>query len=204
LLIVDNGLDWSFHYRISNKIDELEKVESIIQNPKTDSATMQYAFQLRNSIENHKSVFDYFFSLRSSTTLKKTQTNKPPAIARAIEEESIKGGFIFILSTIIVFIVAISIFAVNAFVEKNESVTFINRLALTIISTGSFGVIAFFFSVELSKIPIINGQAGWNYLINVLAQIAFFVLIWGIVKLVLYFEKSARQKRIDKNRLGSN
>ena len=49
IIIVDNILGLSFHLRINNKIEELRKVDFIIQNPLTDTISKSYAFSLRMS-----------------------------------------------------------------------------------------------------------------------------------------------------------
>ena len=58
LFTIDNVVGFSFHYRINNKLEQIEKVNLIIQSNNADSTAKRYAYYLRSQIINRKSNRD--------------------------------------------------------------------------------------------------------------------------------------------------
>ena len=80
-------MGFSFSYRMNTKLEQLRKIDAIIQSPTADSITKKsYVVNLREDVIHRKSVRDYFFSLKSflnsskpeTTNLRNSQQNRIP------------------------------------------------------------------------------------------------------------------------------
>lgn len=66
MIFADHLFDFSYNYRTSNRINNLEKINRVINNPITDSITKSAAVGVRNEIISHQNVFSFSYSITKS------------------------------------------------------------------------------------------------------------------------------------------
>jgi hypothetical protein len=185
VILLDNLLGVSFHYRITNKMDELAKVNSIIQNPLSDSITKSNAIFLRQEILTRENVLDYLFSRNKSTAFKIAQTNKAAQIP--IPKESIKNFYIFIMSSgglIALFGVIMAFVDMIYSDEPSMILRFVNSLSF-FVSPFAIGVTLF---TILNLVPMIGRNWYANIVLNSLIQT--LVLSGIILYFIRYYQYS--------------
>lgn len=178
VILVDNALGLSFHFRINNKLEELKKVDLIIQNPLSDSITKSYANYLRYKIINRKSLIDYL-SFRQ-TSWKLNNINNPVGKPNEISS-LIKNEFSFLISTGGFFIAMGIFFLFLISLDRDESVTFTKKLGLGLIFFGVLSGIGLITSLLFRILVSINNKWGSSYLLNLGIQVLLFLIIFVIV-----------------------
>ncbi|MDP4263297.1 MAG: hypothetical protein Q8941_12285 [Bacteroidota bacterium] len=183
-ILLDNILGLSFHYRITNKISEIQQVNSIIQNPMSDSITKNYAFYLRDKIINRKSIADYLSFRELFKSSAKPKINKPSDKPNKTDS-NIKNNLIFTLTAGGFFILfGIVIFIAVLFAETEpKDMKFYERLALGIILGGGCVTIAIFLSFLLGLIPLIMKNWTYNYILNGLVQLTIISSVTYSIKI---------------------
>jgi hypothetical protein len=183
VILLDNLLGISFHYRINNKMDELEKVNALIQNPSSDSITKSNAVSLRQEILARKSIFDYLFLRNSSATLRNAKTNSPAQIPRPKES---MNYFVYVMSTGGFIILFGLTFCAIDFLYSDE-----NRLILRFATALSFFfspfVIAMFLMIALNFVPTFGHNASGNAVLNFFVQINVLACI--LVFFIRYYQR---------------
>jgi len=192
LLLVDNGLGISFHYCVTNKMEELSKVNLIIQNPLSDSTTKAYAISLRQRILTRKNWIDYFSLRQSSNIVKNAQTNEPPNSATA--KDSIKDDFWFVGSSIGFFVIASLVFLFMFIFYITEAGSLFVRLASGILYSFIFLTGAAIVFLITRNIPIIKHNWNFNYLLNLIIQCG----VMSVILLVAFLYHSQRREKISK------
>ncbi|MFN8290760.1 MAG: hypothetical protein U0U70_10915 [Chitinophagaceae bacterium] len=174
LFIIDSVFNFSFHYRTIKKIDELEKLNVII-NSAADSVTKAYALKLRDEIINKKSLRDYLGDLFEGKSKKAKYINAPP---NANNNES-PNQVLFIISSVALYVLFfMSIGIRQAFFDRQPTIW--DRIG-TIISITLFTLAVCFFFVSLFRlIPKLSANTwGYNYGLN-------FILHAGLLALILW------------------
>jgi hypothetical protein len=183
VFLLDHELGISFHYEMDNKINELEKVNSIIQNPLSDSLTEEKAITWRQEIFARKSFSDYFFSRKTSPILKNAQTNKPAQIPSA-KEAPIMSYFVFYTSSSILFIgVDIFFFILSIFYQKRGT-PLIVRLGTAVLYVGSSILVNAILVFFLLKIPMLGNDWTFNYILDFIAQ---SLIVMPALTLMIYY-----------------
>ena len=59
ILLVDNIIGFSYHYNTQRKIEEINNINSIINDSLTDKETKSNAIKLRSEIINRKNIISY-------------------------------------------------------------------------------------------------------------------------------------------------
>lgn len=185
VVFVDNVLGFSYHFRIDKKLDEIQKINTIIKDPTVDSTTKAYAIQLRADIMQKQTVIDYtlsFFRNIKWASSKKPQINKPTPIPKPIESAT-RNNFIFLLTSGgFYFLIAIIGLPVLAF-APNQKTSLPQRLATGILIAFVFSAIGVFFYWLFDFIPLLSKKTWtWNYILNSFFQIAIIVAVAIISK----------------------
>lgn len=184
VLFVDNYLGFSYHYNTDKKIEQVQKVNSIIKDTTIDSTTKAFALNLRSEIIHRRNAFDYFVSFfrgKSNISIKH-QTNIPTEIAKNKEPNisSIKNNFWFNISAGgLYYLLAILMLPILVFTDKTTSLP--QRLATGVVATLMCFAIGWFFYWLCSFIPqISNSSWTWNYIVNAVIQIVLVGLIVSV------------------------
>jgi len=176
IILIDNVLGFSYYYSTDKKIEQVQKLNSIIKDTTSDSTTKTFALHLRSEIlERENAITQSFSFLRNIkwTSSKKEHTIAAKEIVKPKEliikndfwSHLTAGGFCYLL--------AILILPVVVFTDKKTSLP--QRIATGILGAVLFFSFGWFFYWLSNFIPQISKTTWlWNYLINLAIQ---FLLI---------------------------
>jgi hypothetical protein len=188
VIVLDNVLGFSFHYRMSNKIDELTKVNLIIQNPLSDSIIRSNAVVLRQEIITRRNIFDYLFFRNSSTILNNAQTNSPAQSPSP--KESIKNVYVYLMSTGGFIVLFGLMMCTTDFFYSDES-----NMLLRLITGISYFIspfsIAVLLSFILNLVPTFGRNGSGNVVLNFSIQM---LVLAGILQFFIRYYRSRIKK----------
>jgi len=106
LIVIDIQFGFSTHVFYDNKINELQKVSSIINDPKTDSLTKSIAVDIRKNIYNRDNIYSFLFSSFSEIFSKSVHAVAPKRESTNINDnpknnaniDSIRNNLLFYIS----------------------------------------------------------------------------------------------------------
>ena len=171
VLLVDNILGFSYYFSTEKQINQIEKLNNLIKDPITDSATMMYVVELRRDIINRTNWANQASSFfrGKPRNINIAQVNNPAAIPKPIES-AIRNNFLFHISAGGIYYALAPIFLIMV-IFTNRKTSLYSRL-----STGAFSFIliwgfGFFFYSLFNLIPkLVSDTWVWNYILNVILQ----------------------------------
>lgn len=172
ILVVDNILGFSYYHSNNNKIDQLQKLNSILQDTKVDSTTKVFATNLRSEVIGRNNIFTRAFNFlwgKSSTSLNEDARTKEVADKNEFWFNLSAGGVYFLLAFI----------TIPVFLITGEKAAFIRRLATGITSAVSLFLLGLFMIWIGQLIPQISSNTWiWNYIINFFIQVFIISFLW--------------------------
>ena len=184
LLLTDNLIGFSYSYLLNNKIEEVQKLNSIISDKSSDNLTIKHAVRLRNETLLRKNVLeeinDYLSGLSFNKNLsepKKTNFSKKESY-----DISPNNFWFHVTSSGIYYFFGILMLPLMLFLDKSSSI--LQRITMSILLSAMFSGMGLFFFWICSLIPmILNNSWFLNYLIN-------FVIQGTIIFLMFKFNKT--------------
>ena len=85
IYVIDNYLDLSYNYKVSKKIEMLDRINAVIDNPKSDSVTLIYAISVRDELLQHTTWTDHLFAFHAKLDHRIANTNIPLVITKSFE-----------------------------------------------------------------------------------------------------------------------
>lgn len=191
ILLLDNTFGISFHYRVTSRLEELEKAEAILHNPLSDSIAREYASAIKDEIINRKSLIDRSYSLLDSFFLKNIQNNIAPANANT--KESIKNKFWYYSSSCgLLVLIGFILFWISIF-SKNPDGTFDSlwvRIGIgSILFVAVAGIAGGFLLFLASYLPAAPVKPIFTYIINIGLQLS------SILSFYLGVQTSKKRRR---------
>ena len=163
-LLIDNLTGFTLYYNLDRKIDELQKISAIINNPTNDSITKLYAVRLRGEVTNRKTVVE-ILSQSLADTRKKSFVNSNE-----------QNNIFFWLS---VCYITVFIFFRDSFrilIRKDRTPLF--KLAEIIVSAFLWFLLMMFVIWVFRLIPQISPNTWvWNYFLNMVIMAAFVIFL---------------------------
>lgn len=127
ILLVDNLVGFSYNYKISNKIEQVQKLNLIISDTKADDATKGSMLKLRDEVVNRKNIMEIFSEYISSFSSNKTIINKSGNNNVKVNVESRNSAF-HLTSSILFYFLAIIMIPMMFFLDRTSS--FSQRIAM--------------------------------------------------------------------------
>ena len=184
LYFLNNTLGFTYHYNISRKLEEIQKVNEILKEPDLPISIKANLLVLRDNIINHQSwvdeFWDYAQKLLTSETVSKNDVHE--TVSRNFIWQFISSSFFVLIGMI-----AIPIY----FIRKKTFKTFSGFFIILFILWALMFFYAVIVALLLSLIPIIAGRPYINYIVNIILNLAVPILIG------LYMDW--REKRKKKN-----
>lgn len=177
VLFIDNILSFSYSYRSDKKIEQVKKLNLVINDVTSDSTTKAFALDLRTETIRRKNIIDYFLSLLSSNADIKFNNMVSAQIENISEPGPIKNNFWFYISAGgIYFLLALLIIPLMFLNDKIPSI--FQRIATGISTSISFVLLGMFFIWCDSFIPLISKSTWfWNYIINLIIHSTLIILM---------------------------
>lgn len=177
VLLLDSYLGISFHYRTKNKLNEIESVNSLLQNKDLDSTSRQYILLLRDEIIYKRSAIDYFLG-RTSLNSKTLTANEP-----------IKNNAVFFISKWVIFIFLGCMLFFTLLFDKYTEASVVDRLGTALFYLLFSLSSGFIVAQLLNFIPLIGGNWFYNYLTNLLVQFVVIVAGFTLNNRLMKFER---------------
>ncbi|MFZ1528906.1 MAG: hypothetical protein WAT19_09150 [Ferruginibacter sp.] len=179
IFVVDNVLGFSYYFSNNKKIEQVQKLNSIIQDTTSDSTTKTFAKELRTEIIDRKNVFyqaaSFFRNIRWTNSKKQTT----PVQTQPSDNKNLisKSNFWFHLTAGgLWYLLAVLMIPVIVFTDKKTSLP--QRIATGIFATALFFGFGWLFYWLCSLIPQITSTTWiWNYIINFILQLLFVGLL---------------------------
>lgn len=185
LFLIDNVLGFSYSYVNNNKIEQLSKLNSIINDAASDEVTIKISKELRNEIIYRKNYLQKFENSISSisdsyiNSRPEDYGNKPTGFDPNLNKPN-KGWF-YVTAGGIYFIIAILIIPIIIFSDKSS--TIIQRIVMALLLFSMFAGIGVFFTWIFGFIPqLIENEWLYNYILNGFLQ-------FGIIFCMFYYTK---------------
>lgn len=189
LLFVDNYIGFSDYYAYQNKIEQITKIEALLQRSDLDSNMRKQLRAAENQILTRKSWIGQLPSLMSlmtsATSSRAIQANNPSSgKIIVVKQEAVKRNVYWHVGTstwpLILLIIG---FAIVPFAgERIEGGT----IAAAILCIGALCVLAYALSILFLQIPILFGRPWLNYLLNSIISLA---LAFGVTMFFASFRK---------------
>jgi hypothetical protein len=188
LFIVDFSLNLSYNYHLSNKLEHLEKINSLKKVYEKDSLKFKNIVELENRIICKKHYSDYLLNLDFSDNFSFKDSRK--SITTKINEQKPKNNttaknitnkknipsyhWMLISSNYFFLIVFVILIFVPLFGKEQRTLKSLTGWFAGLIS---FALIIFIVTWIAFKIPIINNNPIYNYILNALIHTVFIAVI---------------------------
>jgi hypothetical protein len=182
LLLLDNYFDFSYHYRMTKKIEEIQKISTVINDTLNDSITRQYAISLREQLIDRKTFFDHVSLFFQSENLASSKNEPTTAIKNELLFRISSSGLSFLAAVITLFLSL-----------KDKAGSFRSRITTGIISFTSFFIFGMLSFLIAGKIPLlINTTWLLNYFVNFILQFFLTIIAFNFfLILAAIFSKSS-------------
>lgn len=188
LFILDFTLDLSYNYYVSRKIENLEKIQILKKDYSAEALKLKKIQFLEEKImsKKHYSEFifpdfsfpDFPFSSLKNSTIAKTKDQNPTKIVTPkikTNKPNIRSYFWMLLSSNYFFVI---VFVVMIFLPLTGK----EQRTLKSISGWFAGLVVFSFIIIFVtwisfRIPLINNEPIYNYILNFIIHTIFIVLI---------------------------
>ena len=179
ILLIDNVLGFSYYFSIDKKVEQIQKLNSIIKDSTTDNTTKTFAINLRSEILKRENIINQSFSFFRNIKLpssKKDQINPTNDPAKTIDV-SIRNNFWFhITAGGIYYLIAILALPIMIFRDKKTSLP--QRIATGILAAALFFGFGWLFYWLFNFIPQVSTTTWiWNYIINLVLQFSLIGLL---------------------------
>lgn len=170
LLLIDNLIGFSYSYLLNNKVEQVQKLNSIISDKSSDKLTIKHAIKLRNETLLRKNIFekmnDYFVDI---SFVNNSKPEKPNLKEGKINNFTPNKFWFHITSSGLYYFFGILMIPLMLILDKSSSLA--QRITMSILLSAMFGGIGVFFFWVCSLIPmILENSWGLNYLVNLFIQ----------------------------------
>jgi hypothetical protein len=165
ILAIDNILGFSYSYNTNNKIEQVQKLNSIINNPHTDIVTEGFAKRLRDDVINREDFITQSFSfVRNYEWISEENTQSNDVVRSDFWFHVSAGGWYYLVS---ILVVPLGLIIMFSNLNKLSFVFFFQRLGGALLICIIFWGSGFLFSGLCALIPQISHSTWlWNYLLN--------------------------------------
>lgn len=179
LAVIDNTLSFSYYQNASQKISLIKEISEGINDPTLSISERDKLIEIRSEILEHRTwkdeTFTYLTNLNFEREENTSSLTKQPDIQRNYTIHLITSTWWILIP--MAFLILGSPFILYS-QKKNWLVAFFSIVFLS----GICYLIALFISKIFSFIPLINGNALYNYLINLLLSSILLGLIMFVLK----------------------
>lgn len=188
LFILDFTLDLSYNYYVSRKLENLEKIQILKKDYSTDDLKLKKILFLEEKImsKKHYSEFifpdlsfpDFSFSSLKNSTIAKTTDQNPTKIVipkTKTNNPSIRSYFWMLISSNYLFVIVFVIMIFLPLTGKEQRT--LKSISGWFAGLVVFSLIIIFVTWISFRIPLINNEPIYNYILNFIIHTLFIVLI---------------------------
>lgn len=188
LFILDFTLDLSYNYYVSRKLENLEKIQILKKDYSTDDLKLKKILFLEEKImsKKHYSEFifpdlsfpDFSFSSLKNSTIAKTTDQNPTKIVipkTKTNNPNIRSYFWMLISSNYLFVIVFVIMIFRPLTGKEQRT--LKSISGWFAGLVVFSLIIIFVTWISFRIPLINNEPIYNYILNFIIHTLFIVLI---------------------------
>ena len=183
LFILDFTLDLSYNYYVSRKLENLEKIQILKKDYTADSLKLKKILFLEEKIisKKHYSEFifpDFSFSSFKNSTIAKTIDQNPTKIVTPkikTNKKNIRSYFWMLLSSNYLFVIVFVVMIFLPLTGKEQRT--LKSISGWFAGLVVFSLIIIFVTWISFRIPLINNEPIYNYILNFLIHTIFIMLI---------------------------
>ena len=183
LFILDFTLDLSYNYYVSRKLENLEKIQILKKDYTADSLKLKKILFLEEKIisKKHYSEFifpDFSFSSFKNSTIAKTIDQNPTKIVtpkNKTNKPNIRSYFWMLLSSNYLFVIVFVVMIFLPLTGKEQRT--LKSISGWFAGLVVFSLIIIFVTWISFRIPLINNEPIYNYILNFLIHTIFIMLI---------------------------
>lgn len=188
LFILDFTLDLSYNYYVSRKLENLEKIQILKKDYSTDDLKLKKILFLEEKImsKKHYSEFifpdlsfpDFSFSSLKNSTIAKTTDQNPTKIVipkTKTNNPKIRSYFWMLISSNYLFVIVFVIMIFLPLTGKEQRT--LKSISGWFAGLVVFSLIIIFVTWISFRIPLINNEPIYNYILNFIIHTLFIVLI---------------------------
>lgn len=188
LFILDFTLDLSYNYYVSRKLENLEKIQILKKDYSTDALKINKILVLEEKIMNKKHYTEFIFpdlsfpdfsfiSLKNSTITKTTDENPTKIVIPKTKttKPNIRSYFYMLISSNYLFVVVFVVMIFLPLTGKEQRT--LKSISGWFAGLVVFSLIIIFVTWISFRIPLINNEPIYNYILNFMIHTIFIVLI---------------------------
>lgn len=188
IIIIDNTLSFTYSYNNSSKIEQIEKLNSIVSHTTLSNTEIYNLKTLRTNIINHKTWKDQLYNKIIAIDFKSKDGNNPVVKDDKPQPKVERNYWIhFVTSSWLFTFIMIIIPFIGLFDKKTPFLS--TFIAVVFLIEPIFYGLSWLFAKGFSFIPVIDNNPNINYVINAILHLIIFLLIGLIIK---KFEKKKR------------
>lgn len=180
IIFIDNVLSFTFSYNNSNKIDQIEKLNSIVADTTLSSIEIKKLKSLRTNIIEHKTWKDQLYTKLISIDFKSKDGDIPIVKNDKQELKKERSYWIHFLSSSWIFCIIMVIMPFIGLFDKKSPFlpTFI---AIVFLIEPIFYGLSWLFAKGFSFIPVIDNNPNLNYILNAVLHLIIILMIGFII-----------------------
>jgi hypothetical protein len=179
LFLLDNILGFSYYFNTSRKIEQLQKLNTIVNDTTLDKNTKEFVLNLRQNIINRENIITqsfFFFRNIKLTSSTKAHINKSIEVKEKAEIVLRNNFWFHISAGGLYYLMGILMLPIMIFADKKPSI--IQRIVTGIITGLVFYALGLLFYWICDFIPQLGNSTWiWNYLLNFLIQSILIIII---------------------------
>jgi hypothetical protein len=183
LFILDFTLDLSYNYYVSRKLENLEKIQILKKDYSADALKLRKILFLEEKIMSKKHYSEFIFpdfsfsSLKNSTIAKTTDQNPTKIVTPKIKtnKPNIRSYFWMLLSSNYLFVIVFVVMIFLPLTGKEQRT--LKSISGWFAGLVVFSLIIIFVTWISFRIPLINNEPIYNYILNFIIHTIFIVLI---------------------------
>ncbi|MCA4809618.1 hypothetical protein IF128_07670 [Empedobacter stercoris] len=180
VIFIDNTLSFTYSYNINNKIEHVEKLNSIIKDTSLSKKEKAILKELRNNVLNHQTLKDIAYDKYTSLDFKSKEVVQKP-IVKNEKKSKLKERNYWIHFISSSWLIIISMLVVP-FVGYTKNSSFFYYIFIIIIFVEPIlYFISWTFAKTFSLIPIILDNPTLNYILNAILHLLVFLTLGFII-----------------------
>lgn len=179
IFLIDNILGFSYYYNTEKKIEQIQKLNTIIKDSSSDNTTKLFSIKLRSDLINRENIiYKSRLFLRNITWANSEiqQNNILPTIANTKNPLTQNTFWFNLTSGGLYYLFAIIMIPIMVFTDKDTSL--IQRFSTGILVSALFWGLGWLLYWACNFIPQISSTTwGWNYTINIFVQVMSLIIL---------------------------
>jgi hypothetical protein len=176
ILVLDNYLGFSFHYKTDKKIEQVKLLNTILIDSTTDKTTRNFAYNLRKEIIEKNDWINQSLSFFRNIELHSSKTDTISIVIKNEKIQEAKKSIIrnqfwfYVTSGGLLFLLSFIMLPVMLFTDTGNSLS--ERIATSFVASGVFFIFGLLLYWVCTLMPQISNKTYiWNYLLNIIIQL---------------------------------